>query len=185
MAAEADMISLLIEDHRELERMFVDLESGQGGPEHRRDLADQVIIELVRHSVAEEEYLYPTAREAVLRGDELAEREIGDHVAAEQVMKSLERVDAGDPAFDHLVTQLIADIRAHVAEEERELFPLLREACTQEELIDLGTKVRRAKKLAPTRPHPSTPDSPPFNKLLAPGTGLVDRLRDTLSGRGR
>jgi hypothetical protein len=45
--------------------------------------------------------------------------------------------------------------------------------------------VRRAKKMAPTRPHPSAPDTPPANKLLAPGTGLVDRLRDALSGRGK
>jgi hemerythrin superfamily protein len=184
MAPEADVISLLIEDHREVERMFVDLESGDGSPEQRRDLADRVIIELVRHSVAEEQYLYPVARETVARGDELAEREIGDHVAAEHVMKSLEGVDAGNPAFDHLVGQLIADIRAHVAEEERELFPLLREACTEEKLVDLGAKVRRAKRLGPTRPHPSTPDTPPFNRLLAPGAGLVDRLRDALSGRG-
>ncbi|PNG20684.1 hemerythrin, partial [Streptomyces cahuitamycinicus] len=35
------------------------------------------------------------------------------------------------------------------------------------------------------RPHPSAPDTPPANKLLAPGTGMVDRLRDMLSGRGK
>ncbi|MQA02628.1 MAG: hypothetical protein GEV07_07875 [Streptosporangiales bacterium] len=34
---------------------------------------------------------------------------------------------------------------------------------------------------APTRPHPSAPDSPPANKLLAPPTGLVDRVRDALT----
>src|SRR3954467_8832763 len=40
-----------------------------------------------------------------------------------------------------------------------------------------------AKKTAPTRPHPSAPDKPPANKLLAPGGGLVDRVRHALSGR--
>jgi len=43
--------------------------------------------------------------------------------------------------------------------------------------------VQQAKKLAPTRPHPSAPDKPPLNKVLGPPVGLVDRVRDALSGR--
>ncbi|MGC4810695.1 hypothetical protein ACLQ29_09235 [Micromonospora sp. DT228] len=41
----------------------------------------------------------------------------------------------------------------------------------------------RVKKIGPTRPHPGAPDHPPANRLLAPGIGLVDRIRDALSGR--
>ena len=52
-------------------------------------------------------------------------------------------------------------------------------------LGDLGEKVRRAKAMAPTRPHPAAPDTPPANKLLAPGAGLVDRARDFVTGRGK
>ena len=54
---------------------------------------------------------------------------------------------------------------------------------TEEDLRELGRKVERAKKLAPTRPHPNAPDEPPWNKILAPGAGLVDRVRDALTGR--
>lgn len=57
-------------------------------------------------------------------------------------------------------------------------------ACSPEALDELGEKTRRAKKTAPTRPHPSAPDTPPGNKLLGPGVGLVDRARDLISGRG-
>jgi hypothetical protein len=78
---------------------------------------------------------------------------------------------------------LTSDIRHHIEDEEQNLLPRLQEACSQEQLEDLGKKVLRAKKMAPTRPHPSSPDKPPANKLLAPGAGLVDRLRDALSGR--
>jgi hypothetical protein len=49
----------------------------------------------------------------------------------------------------------------------------------------LGEQIQAAKDRAPTRPHPSAPDRPPLNKLLAPGAGLVDRIRDHLSGRGQ
>lgn len=77
------------------------------------------------------------------------------------------------------------EIREHVTDEEQNLFPLLREATKPEELEQLGEKVRSAKKTAPTRPHPAAPDKPPLNKLLAPGAGLVDRIRDAVTGRGR
>ena len=49
----------------------------------------------------------------------------------------------------------------------------------------LGETVERLKKIVPTHPHPMAPDHPPFNALLGPGAGLVDRLRDMLTGRGK
>ncbi|MGW4152544.1 hemerythrin domain-containing protein [Micromonospora chersina] len=180
---ERDVVDVLMTDHREVEAIFVELESRQGTPEHRRRLADVVIAELVRHSVAEEAYVYPAARKALPDGDQLAEHEISEHADAERTMKALESLDPSEPRFDELLTKLTATIRHHVREEESDLFPRLRAACAREELVELAGKVEAAKKSAPTRPHPAAPDHPPANKLLAPGTGLVDRMRDALSGR--
>jgi hemerythrin superfamily protein len=74
MASETnDLISIIKQDHREVEEAFLELEKGEGTPEHRRDLTDHVIAELVRHSVAEEMYMYPAAREHLQNGDELAD----------------------------------------------------------------------------------------------------------------
>ena len=64
-----------------------------------------------------------------------------------------------------------------------DLLPQLRTVCPGDELRELSEKFHRAKKMAPTRPHPSAPDRPPANKILGPGAGLVDRLRDALTGR--
>ncbi|MEU1835942.1 hemerythrin domain-containing protein [Micromonospora chersina] len=180
---ERDVVDVLMTDHREVEAIFVELESRQGTPEHRRQLADVVIAELVRHSVAEEAYVYPAARKALPDGDQLAEHEISEHADAERTMKELESLDPSEPRFDELLTKLTATIRHHVQDEENDLFPRLRAACAREELVELAGKVEAAKKSAPTRPHPAAPDHPPANKLLAPGTGLVDRMRDALSGR--
>ncbi|SCL37253.1 Hemerythrin HHE cation binding domain-containing protein [Micromonospora pallida] len=178
-----DVIDILTTDHREVEALFVELESRQGTPEHRRRLADVVIAELVRHSVAEEAYVYPAARKALPDGDQIADHEIAEHAEAERTMKELESVDSADPRFDQLLAHLTSAIRHHVQEEEADLFPRLRAAVAQEELVDLAEKVEAVKRIAPTRPHPATPDHPPANKLLAPGAGLVDRIRDALSGR--
>jgi hemerythrin-like domain-containing protein len=178
-----DMVDRLIEDHREVEQLFQDLESRSGTAEQRRQQANVVIAELVRHSVAEEQYLYPTARQALDDGNKIADHEIAEHAEAERVMKRLEGTEATEPEFDRLVDELIADVRHHIAEEEGELFPRLRQTCTTEELVELGAQLQSAKGTAPTRPHPSAPDTPPANKLLAPASGLVDKVRDALQHR--
>jgi len=178
-----DLVSVIVADHRAVERVFDELESRTGTAAHRRDLADHAISELVRHSVAEEQFMYPAVREWLPGGDDIADHEIAEHAEAERVMQDLDGVDPAEPRFDELLGKLISEVRNHVAEEEAELLPRLAETCSPERLRDLGRKVSAAKRVAPTRPHPSAPDRPPANLLLAPGTGLVDRVRDALSGR--
>lgn len=185
MGHGGNVIDELVTDHREVEELFGKIEALPPGHKDRKVYADQATIELVRHSVAEEAYLYPAVREHVPDGDAIADRELEDHATAERTMKDLEGCDADDAEFDRLIGSLMSEIREHIADEEQNLFPQLRAACSTAELDRLGEKVRQAKKTAPTRPHPAAPDTPPANKLLAPGAGMVDRLRDALSGRGK
>ena len=179
----SDVITVLTDDHRAVERVFQELESGSGSPEHRRDLADHVIAELVRHSVAEEQYLYPATRKALPDGDQIADHELSEHAEAERTMNELDGVDPTEARVNELLGTLMSQIRHHVKDEEEDLFPRLQEACSESELTELGEQIVRAKQTAPTRPHPAAPDKPPMNKLLDPGAGLVDRMRDALSGR--
>ncbi|MFJ8111247.1 hemerythrin domain-containing protein [Streptomyces sp. NPDC096132] len=185
MGHGGNVIDELVTDHREVEEFFGKIERLPSGHKDRKLYADQATMELVRHSVAEEAYLYPAVREHVTGGDALADKELKDHAEAERIMKVLEGRAADDEDFDRLVEMLMREIREHVADEEQNLFPRLRASCPAEALDSLGDKVRMAKKTAPTRPHPAAPDKPPANKMLSPGVGMVDRLRDALSGRGK
>jgi hemerythrin superfamily protein len=179
-----NVIEILTHDHREIEGMFEEL-SAATDPGERRRITDEVTIELVRHSVAEEAHLYPAVREHVPGGDELADKELSDHADIERVLKELEQTDAANESFNTLVRRLIQDVSAHIEDEENNLFPKLTLHASPDQLLQLGAKVESAKRMAPTRPHPAAPDKPPLNKLLAPGAGLVDRARDFLTGRGR
>jgi hemerythrin superfamily protein len=184
--SDSDVIAVLIKDHREVEQLFTQIEQlGPDDSERRGKLAEQAITELVRHSVAEEAYLYPATRRVVPGGDKLADEELAEHAEAEQTMKRIEETDFTDPAFGTLLGQLMQEIRHHVQEEEQELFPQLADNLDQQGLEELGRKVQAMKQVAPTRPHPSAPDTPPLNKLAAPGAGLVDRIRDAFSGHGK
>lgn len=184
---EPDVIDLLTEDHRKVERMFAELEGlddsgGDAARARRKDLVDQTVIELVKHSVAEEAEVYPAVKRKVSASE--AERAKHEHAEAEQTMKRLESLDPDDPQFDAELALLMHEIREHVQEEESEIFPHMRTIFTSDELVDLGRKVESVKKLAPTRPHPSAPDEPPGDLLLGPITGILDRMRDAVSRRG-
>ncbi|WP_055590795.1 hemerythrin domain-containing protein [Peterkaempfera griseoplana] len=186
MGHGGDVIMELTTDHREVEEMFDQIQAlPASADEQRRTLADRITIELVQHSVAEEQYLYPAVREHVPGGAAMADKELKDHAEVEKLLKELEGRPAKDPHFDTLLARLISEVTTHVEDEEQRLFPALAEACSPEELNKLGEMVRGAKKIAPTRPHPAAPDTPPLNKLLAPGAGLVDRARDFVTGRGK
>lgn len=185
MGHGGNVIDELMTDHREVAEMFGRMRSMAGGGQELRDLIDEVTIELVRHSVAEEQYLYPAVREHVEGGGPMADKEIQDHARVEKILKQLEKMATDDAQMSPLLRQLMDEVTAHVQDEETNLFPMLRRACTPQQLDELGDKIRRAKSMAPTRPHPSAPSSPTASKLLAPGAGLVDRARDLMSGRGK
>lgn len=180
---DQDLVDIIVADHRAVQKVFDELQSKQGSAQHRRDLTDHVITELVRHSVAEEQYMYPAAREVLPGGDELADHELEEHAEAERVMKDLEGLEPGEPEFESKLDALIADVRHHIEDEEKELLPRLREACSHKQLVELGEKILQAKKIAPTRPHPASPQHPPANKILGPGVGLIDKVRDALTKR--
>jgi hypothetical protein len=98
-------------------------------------------------------------------------------------MKKLEGPDADSAEFSQLLDEFESSLRHHVDDEEQEQFPELRARIPRDELVDLAGKVETAKKLAPTRPHTLAPNNQVFHKLVGPGVGLVDRLRDKLTGR--
>jgi hemerythrin-like domain-containing protein len=180
-----DVIMFLTEQHREVDDIFAQLEDMDGATDEKvQRLAEQVVTFLVKHSVAEEIYLYPAVRKALPDGDDVADHELHEHDEAEQTMKKLEGLTPEQAEFWPTLHQLIGEIRHHVDEEENNLFPKLRAACSEQELQELGRKVQQAEKFAPTRPHPSAPAEGAALGALAPGAGLVDRIRDALSGRG-
>jgi hemerythrin-like domain-containing protein len=178
-----DMVSVLVTDHQEMKDYFRELEAATDA-KARRDAADKLTAEVARHSVAEEMYLYPAARKILPNGDELIDEEIQEHAEVEKLLKQWEGMDGDDPQFMSIYEQIRDGLLHHIDEEEEpKLFPEMQAALSQEEQENLGAKITRAKKLAPTRPHPSAPDGPPWDKVVGPPTGIMDRMRDLMSGR--
>lgn len=177
-----DVVDILTSDHQEMMELLGRIEHTSDAGQ-RRDLADTVIAEVMRHAVAEEMYVYPAIEEHVPNGAEKVEHDKREHAEIVQVMKQMEDLDASDPAFMERVRQLEAQLRHHANDEESGQFPQLRAHIPGEKLVEMGKKVQNAKKLAPTRPHPNAPHSELFHKTIGPGVGMIDRLLDKLTGR--
>jgi hemerythrin superfamily protein len=178
---DRDVVDILTTDHREVLQLVSQIPGAD--PAERRDMADMVIAELMRHAVAEEMYVYPAMRDHLPDGEKEVEHDTKEHQQLVEIMKELEDIDAADARFLQTLGRLETVLRDHVSDEERDQFPQLRAALTREQLVEIGAKVETAKKAAPTRPHPNAPHSELFHKTVGPGVGLVDRLRDKLTGR--
>ncbi len=177
-----DVVDILTADHREMTELLARATQTQD-VEQRRDLVETAIAEVMRHAVAEEMYVYPVMEKHLPNGKEEVEHDKQEHDEIVQVMKKLEEADAADPAFMNLVQELDKQLRHHADDEESDQFPKLRAHLSSEQLLEMGDKVQKAKQLAPTRPHPSAPHSELFHKSVGPGIGMIDRLRDKLTGR--
>jgi hemerythrin superfamily protein len=178
---DRDVVDILTTDHHEVQDLLGQIPGAD--PAARRDLIETVIAELMRHSVAEEMHVYPAMREHLPDGESSVQHDVEEHQQLVEIMKELEDADTAEPRFLETLGRLEAVLQDHIADEERDQFPKLRAHLPRELLVEIGAKVESAKKAAPTRPHPSAPHSALFHKTLGPGVGLVDRLRDKLTGR--
>jgi hemerythrin-like domain-containing protein len=188
----SDVFDILRADHREVQQMLAELEGGPSQanraaamrPEARKQLTEKLVIESSKHEVAEEEYFWPTVRDRLPDGDQLADHAIDQETRAKQVLARLEKLSPGDAEFEKLLSTYIPAAREHIGYEEDVVWPALREALTAAEAEDLGKDTAIAKKIAPTRPHPRIPPQPGVLKIAGPAVAAADKLRDELAGRG-
>lgn len=145
-----DAINLLTQDHRTAEDVFQQFEQ-TSDRDKRRELVDTMIKELSVHAAIEEKHLYPFLRDLGVEQDSIEEGE-HEHAQAKAVLAALTRLQPEDEHFEPIVRELIADVRHHVAEEENDLFPRLRDSASQDDLEQVGQRLEQAKQDAPTKP---------------------------------
>jgi Hemerythrin HHE cation binding domain len=188
------MIDVLVDDHLEVlawcDRLALDdrLASGDRATWSDRAtsagrLVDVLVAAVSRHLSAEEQYLYPTVREALPGGADLAARELAADTAILRALRRLHRTPVTDAAFADALDAFTRQWRRHVRSADRELLPGVRDRCTGNELVRLGNRVVIAREAAPTRPYPATPTTPPANKVVDPALGVLDKVRDVLTRR--
>jgi hemerythrin superfamily protein len=176
-----DAIELLSSHHREVERIWTQLEAADRGSDVARQLTTDIVKLLSQHDAVETQLLYPAVRE-VPGGDELADHSLEEHQRVRELLKEVDRGDVGDEGTFGRLVEAIQSVMGHVQEEEGVLFPRMRETLDADQLVALGTKMAEAMATAPTHPHPTTPNNPVGAAVAGAVTGVVDRARDAMRG---
>ncbi|MFC0004418.1 hemerythrin domain-containing protein [Micromonospora siamensis] len=170
------MADLVDREHRQLLELCDEVTAADATPQRRRGVLEVLTAAVSRHLSAEEQYLFPAARAAVPASADLVDREIQADGALLTALKGL----AGPE--DEALADVVDRVRRHVGRVTALVTPL-REVATDAELIRLGNRWQIAEEAAPTRPHPGTPATPPWNRIVEPAVGVVDKVRDAVSRR--
>lgn len=176
-----NVVDLIVREHRELLALCAELTGEGTDAARRRTLAQVISAELSRHLSAEEQYLYPAVRSIVPDGYALVDREIAEDRALLEALRLLEAADADNRAAR--AGDVCRRLTRHADAASAELLPMLLQMAPVEDLIRLGNRIELAEEAAPTRPHPGTPVTPPWNKVVDPAVAVVDKVRDMLSRR--
>lgn len=191
---EQDLVDLLNEDHARIRELLTELRDagGQRGADRTaggatardgataKDLADVVVAELSRQVTVERRTLVPLVRDNL--ADAEADQLLGELAELEESVRQLQAyADASGPGIS--AAELAHRLHRLVENRQRHLYPRLRAACDRERLREEAHRARAARATAPTRPHPRTPDQPPWTRLSDQVVGAADRIRDELTGR--
>lgn len=137
-------IELLTKDHRKVEELFAELEQAEDGAA-RAEIFQQICEEVLVHAHAEEQVLYPAAREQLEDADELVQDSLEEHHAVEERLTKLLEMDSDDPSFLQRCLEVRDLIDHHVEEEEGQLFPQLRAQLEEQDLEAMGEELQQVK----------------------------------------
>jgi hemerythrin superfamily protein len=177
-----DAIQLILRDHREIERLFKELERADRAeaPDRASGAVRELVRQLSTHAAIEEQYVYPALRAAGADGRVLDALE--EHHAAKLLLAELEATAPRHARFGPKLRVLAENVRRHLAQEEKELLPVLERSLDDDRLRKLAGLLERARRAAPTHPHPAAPDTPPGIFVAGAVVAVYDRSRDALRG---
>ncbi|HLQ32497.1 MAG TPA: hemerythrin domain-containing protein [Chloroflexota bacterium] len=138
-----DALNLLKQDHRTVEKLFQSWTRLSDATE-RHQLCRQICQELTVHSQMEEQCFYPEVR--TMAGlEDMVDESLREHGHVKQLCAELESMQAGDARLSAQMGELQRAVEHHVKEEEREMFPKVRETCDQQWLLSLGLAMQQQK----------------------------------------
>jgi hemerythrin superfamily protein len=163
-------------DHAELDRLLHELEGTTGRAQE--EVLARVDRLVFSHAFAEETVLWPVLRRVLPDGDELTLRVEDEHQEVNELVSELETLPHDDPRRAARLDRLVTVLREDVRDEEDVLFPRLQEALDAHQLRRLGLQWQVARRVSPTRAHPTVSRRPPGNALSGLPLSLIDRTRD-------
>jgi len=172
-----DVFTIIIEEHRMVD-MLGEKYKQSADHNEKQQIAHNVIKLLSLHAACEEMVLYPVMKDKLPDGAQQVAHALQEHLVVKELLLALDNAQVGQSHFDEKFLECLADIQIHVQEEEQQLLPALRQAMSNEEVMYMTEQYITSQKIAPTRPHPEAPNTPPENRIVNAQTAPLDHVRD-------
>jgi hemerythrin superfamily protein len=163
-------------DHEELDRLLHELDGTTGTAQER--VLRRIDRLVFSHAFAEETVLWPVIRRALPDGEALTLRVEEEHQEVNELVSELETIPHEDPRRAPKLARLVEVLREDVRDEEDVMFPRLQEVLDERTLRRLGWQWEVARRVSPTRPHPTVSRRPPGNAVSGLPLSILDRSRD-------
>jgi hemerythrin superfamily protein len=173
-----DVIGFLKAQHNLIEDMF-DQVLHASDPQAREQPFVKLRQLLAVHETAEEMIVHPRVRREVDAIDSIVDARLEEEHDAKELLSSIEKIDITSQEFIDELTKLRDAVLDHALHEESYEFPKLQRELDADELKRLGTAVRAAEAIAPTRPHAGV-ESAKLNFAVGPFASMIDRARDLI-----
>ncbi|WP_013322339.1 hemerythrin domain-containing protein [Gloeothece verrucosa] len=148
MAKVKNILDLIEEDHRKVEKLLQEIEKTKD-PQKSQEIFKEIYKELNLHAQAEELVFYPAMQEYEETKQYIEEAE-QEHISAEIILEQLTSISAEDSEFSTKIQDLKQQVKHHVEEEEKEIFAAVRQYIDEQELEQMGKKFQATKlRLAP------------------------------------
>jgi hemerythrin superfamily protein len=132
-----DAIEMLEEQHRNVEDLFDHIEEAEAW--EKSDLFVELADELSLHAAIEERHFYPAVRHQST--EDLVHEALEDHTAVKLLLAELLELNPEEALFAQRLATLRQQVQEHVAEEERDLFPRVREILDEKTLVALADEM--------------------------------------------
>lgn len=127
-AKKQDAIELLKRDHADVKKAFKDFEKAKyKDPNACKEFILSICRAIEMHAKVEEEIFYPAVREKIDDDDLMNEAEV-EHNSAKALIAQIGKLSGDDPMLKAHSMVLSEYIQHHVKEEENEMFPKVKRA---------------------------------------------------------
>ena len=136
-------LDLLTDDHQKVKQLFQQAQQIQDS-QQKKETFDKIDMELAIHADIEETVFYPALEEHDAFKEMVREAR-QEHEDVEQLLLEIEDLATEDTDFSSQLAKLEETVEHHVAEEEGEMFPKIREIFEEGTLERLDKKLEFAK----------------------------------------
>jgi len=173
-----EVVAFLKAQHNLIEDMFDEVL--HASDPHAREKPFVRLRQLLAvHETAEEMVVHPRVRHELDAADAMVDARLKEEHDAKELLSHLEKIEITSQQFIDELTKLREAVLEHAEHEESDEFPKLQATLDADDLKRMGTAVRVAEAIAPTRPHAGV-ESAKLNFAVGPFASMLDRVRDVI-----